>query len=198
MPLDQFVLLCLFVVALVGTPGPANLSLMASGLSFGARATLPFLFGTLAGFELIFVLNAAGLLALLQKAPLLWQALRLVCVAYIVYLAIVIVRARPKSGAVADNAPGFWRGFWLHPLNPKAYAMQVAGIAQFVSPERYVADAVVLALTFLLLGGSLNAGWMAGGRLLARLAGRPTRLWAVNATLAVLMVASTIASLHLA
>lgn len=196
-PLDQFILLCLFVSALVGTPGPANMSLMACGLTYGVRSSLPFLFGTLAGFQLIFWLNAAGLFALLQSVPAVWDALRVLCIGYIAWLAWKILRSRPQA-ATAAEVPGFWRGFWVHPLNPKAYAMQIAGIAQFVSPERFFADAVTLTLMFALLGGVLNAGWLGGGQLISGLTKNPRILVAVNATLAGLMVVSTVASLHLA
>ena len=37
MPLAQYGVLVLFIVAMVGSPGPANMSLMASGVAFGAR-----------------------------------------------------------------------------------------------------------------------------------------------------------------
>lgn len=197
MPIDQFILLCLYVTALVGTPGPANLALLACGANFGARTTLPFLFGTLAGFHMIYVLTAAGLLALVTGVPLLWTVLRIACVGYILYLAYTIATARPHERSSASKAPGFWRGFWIHPLNPKAYAMQVAGISQFVSPERYVGDAIILALTFLLLGGALNFGWACGGNLLSGLARNPMHFRVANVSLAILMVASTLASLHL-
>lgn len=197
MPLDQFFLLCLFVIVLVGTPGPANMSLMACGLTFGLRPSLPFLLGTLAGRQVMIFANIAGLFALLKGAPLIWDGLRYLCLAYIVWLAWKIVRSSPKS-AEAKDVPGFWRGFWVHPLNPKAYATQIAAIAQFVSPERYLAESLVLCLVIALLGGALNAGWMVGGNLLARLTQNPRVLLAVNVTLATLMVASTVASLQLA
>ncbi|NRG18398.1 LysE family translocator [Rhizobiales bacterium] len=197
MPLDQFILLCLFVVVLVGTPGPANMSLMACGLTFGVRGSLPYLLGTLAGRQVMFCANIAGLFALLQGAPVIWDGLRYLCIAYIAWLAWKIVLSRPKS-AEAKDVPGFWRGFWVHPLNPKAYATQIAAIAQFVSPERYFSDVLILGLVIALLGGALNAGWLAGGNLLARITQNPRVLLAVNVTLAVLMVTSTIASLRLA
>ena len=198
MPVEQFLLMCAFIFALVGTPGPANLTLMASGASSGVRAALPFLAGTLIGFLVIFTMNAAGLLAVVKAAPLAWNALRIACMGYIVYLAIAILRARPRADGGAGEAPGFFRGLWLHPLNPKAYAMQVTGISQFVSPERYVADAAVLAAAFVLLGGLLNFGWLVGGSVIGKVSGGLHHLRAVSVSLAGLMVASTAASLFLA
>ena len=75
--------------------------------------------------------------------------------------------------------------------------MQIAAISQFVSPERYLADALLVSLTFWVLGGILNGLWLlAGGRL--RMAVRASRyLYWLKLVLALLMVGSTIASLQM-
>lgn len=198
MPLETFFLLCLFVIVLTGTPGVGNLMLMACGTNFGVRRSLPFLLGTLMGFLTILTLTSAGLLAVVLSMPVLWNALRVACIGYILYLAWMIATAKPKEAAAAEHAPGFWRGYLVHPLNPKAYAMQVAAISQFVAPERYIGDVVTLALTFFFLGGACNAVWLGGGRLLAQLAARPLRFRIINGTLAALMVISTVVSLQMA
>ncbi|MBL6431167.1 MAG: LysE family translocator [Alphaproteobacteria bacterium] len=103
MPLAQYGVLVLFIVAMVGSPGPANMSLMASGVAFGARPAVPFLLGTMSGFQIIFWLNVLGLYALLQGAPQVFELLRWLCIGYIVYLAWTIVR----SGSGAGDAGGF-------------------------------------------------------------------------------------------
>ncbi|WP_321340091.1 LysE family translocator [Breoghania sp.] len=200
MPADRYVLLCLFVIALTGTPGPGNMALAALGGTHGPARTVPFLAGTLAGFTTIFWLAAGGLLALISSVPVLRGALQIACIAYILYLAWVIASARPSGGAGTSvtKAPGFLRGFCLHPLNPKAYAMQIAALSQFASPDHYLRDVSIISLTFLLLGGSINFCWALAGTLLAKLANAPGRLRAVNVTLATLMVASTVASLLVA
>ncbi|MCA1297231.1 LysE family translocator [Stappia indica] len=196
MPLTQFALLAGFIVAMVGSPGPANMALVANGLAFGVRPVLPFMLGTTGGFQLIFWLNALGLFALLQSAPAVFQILRWACMGYILYLAWLIVRARPKT-MKAGAAPGFWRGFWVHPLNPKAYAIQVAALSQFVAPNRFLADALVVSVTFCLLGITLNSLWLCGGSLMRASTGDGRILRGLNVALAALMVGSTITSLQM-
>lgn len=198
MPIETLFLLCIYVAVLTGTPGPGNLMLLACGTNFPVRRSLGFLAGTLAGFLSTFTLTAAGLLAVVISVPVLWDGLRIACIGYILYLAWVIAIAKPKTPDAPKNAPGFWRGFFVHPLNPKAYAMQVAAISQFVTPERYTTDALTAAATFLIVGGSMNFSWLAGGKLLARLARNPTHFRILNVSLAALMVVSTLASLHMA
>ncbi|MDJ0932278.1 LysE family transporter [Breoghania sp.] len=181
MPADRFLLLAFYVMALTETPGPANMAFVAVSGSHSIAHTLPFLAGSLFGFTLTFCLAAAGLLAMLSGVPLLWQGLK---IAYITYLAWLIATApvpaaapSPSPGADKDPgegtterqaaAPGFLHGFWIHPLNPKTYAMQIAAISQFTSPQHYGADATVIGLTFFFLGGAMNFCWVAGGRLLS-------------------------------
>ena len=197
MPLAQYGLLVAFIVALVGSPGPANMALMASGLTFGARPAVPFLLGTMTGFQIIFWLNVTGLYALLESAPQVFAVLRYACMAYILYLAWVIVRSAPGSLSAAARAPGFPRGVIVHPLSPKAYAMQVAAIAQFVTPERYLADALTVSITFWMLGGILNGLWLLAGSWLRGASGNLQVLQVLRMVLAGLMVISTILSLQM-
>lgn len=197
MPLAQYGVLVLFISAMVGSPGPANMSLMASGVAFGARPAVPFLLGTMSGFQIIFWLNVLGLYALLQGAPQVFQVLRWLCIGYIVYLAWTIVRSGNGTAGEARRVPGYLRGLWVHPLSPKAYAMQIAAISQFVSPERYLADALLVSLTFWVLGGVLNGLWLiAGGRLRVAASGSRFLYW-LKLVLAVLMVVATLASLQM-
>ncbi|MHC5653881.1 LysE family translocator [Stappia sp.] len=197
MPLAQFALLGLFILAMVGSPGPANMALMASGLAFGARPALPFLLGTMSGFQIIFWLNVAGLYALLTSAPQVFAVLRWACMGYILYLAWVVVRSPAKGPSGAARVPGFPRGLIVHPLNPKAYAMQVAAISQFVSPARYLADALTVSLSFLCLGFVLNGLWLLCGSWLRESTGNGRFLQGLRIALAALMVGSTIASLQM-
>ncbi len=201
MSIEQFTLLFLLVTALVGTPGPANMSLLASGVARGVLHTIPFLIGTMTGFQAILVLNAAGLFALVSTVPGLLTILKVLCIGYICYLAYSIVTSQPPS---AQSAPtrsqalsDFHKGFWIHPLNPKAYAMQISALTQFVSPDDNGIQFAIVALTFCIWGGTLNFLWSAGGAFFNRLADTPSRYRTMTMTLAVLMVASVIASLFL-
>ena len=201
MSLEQFALLVLFVVVLTGTPGPANLSLMASGLAVGALRTIPFLLGTMAGFQAIFLLNAAGLAAAVYLVPGLAIALKIACLAYIGWLAWSIATAdpaKPREQRLATPAADFVRGLWLHPVNPKAYAMQVAALAQFASPRPSLLEVAILAATFIFAGGFMNYLWAAGGGAMGRIAQSPSSYRALAVTLSLLMVASVVASLFLA
>ena len=87
MPLE--VLLALIAFAFVGsvTPGPNNLMLLASGANFGVRRTLPHFLGIVLGWMLMVVLVGVGLLQLFETLPIVYAALRVFSVGYLIYLA---------------------------------------------------------------------------------------------------------------
>jgi threonine/homoserine/homoserine lactone efflux protein len=185
--------LAVFAASQVGTPGPANMALMATGARFGFRAALPFVAGVALGKQLIIWPIGFGLMELAQSAPGLFTALKYASAAYIIWLAWKVANLRLGQGTGAARAPGFAAGLIVHPLNPKAWAMIVGSFTAFVGPGTSTLTAtatiaaVLLACQILLhpvwtLAGDRIARTMAGTR------GEPYLMW----TLAALTVASVL------
>lgn len=124
-----------FAASQVGTPGPANMAMMATGARFGFRAALPFVAGVLLGKQLIIWPIGFGLMQLAQQVPLLFTFLKFASAAYIIWLAWRIANLRLTPGMAQGKAPGFRAGLLIHPLNPKAWAMIVTGFTSFVEPN---------------------------------------------------------------
>lgn len=197
MPFESALLLIAFVVVTVGSPGPANLAFMASGARYGIAPALPFLVGSLVGWLALYLVISTGLIAAVQARPILWTMLRAACFAYILYLAWRIAFAGPTSQQETPPAPNFFRGVLIHPLNPKAYAMITAAVAQFATAEAPVASLIWIAAAFIGLGFWLNFGWLAAGALLgAQALSGDKAVWIARA-LAAAMVAVTGYSLYL-
>jgi len=123
-----------FAASQIGTPGPANMALMATGARFGFRAALPFVAGVALGKQLIIWPIGFGLMQLAERAPLLFTLLKFASAAYIIWLAWKVANLRLGQGKPADDAPGFMAGLIVHPLNPKAWAMIVGSFTAFVVP----------------------------------------------------------------
>lgn len=159
----EFLLVVSFAVAMIATPGPANMLLFASGLNVGFRRTLPFLVGVSCGFQFVSIAAAAGLAGVFLAAPELSLALRVASVAYIVYLAWRIATATPRARQEASGW-GFLRGLIVHPLNPKAYALAISIYATFaMTGEDYVARAVTIFLVLIVVGITFNSLWVKAG-----------------------------------
>lgn len=122
-----------FAASQVGTPGPANMALMATGARAGLRGALPFVGGVALGKQLVIWPVGFGLLELQETLPGLFILLKWFCAAYIVYLAWKIAGLRLKRQEADRATPGFRAGLLVHPLNPKAWAMVIAGFTGFVA-----------------------------------------------------------------
>ncbi len=115
-----------FAVSQVGTPGPANMAILATSARFGFRDTLPFTLGVILGKQAIIWPLGFGLMQLAQAAPLVFQAMTVVSALYICYLAWRVARMSLTTDTSVDRVPGFANGLIVHPMNPKAWAMITA------------------------------------------------------------------------
>ncbi|MEX0285644.1 MAG: LysE family translocator [Paracoccaceae bacterium] len=142
--------LAVFAASQVGTPGPANMAMLAAGARYGFAAALPFMFGVLLGKQLIIWPIGFGLMELANQVPWVFETLKWASAAYICWLAWKVANMRLRPGTATDQPPGFRAGLIVHPLNPKAWAMIVAGFTNFVSPDTPVlaATASVAAILF--------------------------------------------------
>lgn len=181
-----------FAASQVGTPGPANMALMATGAAYGLRAAWPFVLGVALGKQLIIWPIGFGLMELAAQAPLVFEALKWAAAAYILWLAWKVANLRlgePRAG----QAPGFLAGLIVHPLNPKAWAMITGGFTAFTAPGTPALEATAtIAAILLALQLVLHPLWTASGALVAaKLRGRPGERWLMW-TLAALTVASVL------
>ncbi len=65
-----------FAVSQIGTPGPANMALLATGARFGFRAALPFVAGVALGKQLVIWPVGFGLMAMADRVPGLFEVLK--------------------------------------------------------------------------------------------------------------------------
>lgn len=182
-----------FAASQVGTPGPANMALMATGARYGLRAALPFVAGVALGKQLVIWPVGFGLMELSARAPWVFETLKYVSAAYIIWLAWKVANLRLGPKETTGKAPGFFAGLIVHPLNPKAWAMIVGGFTAFVSPgtDTLVATATIAAV-LLACQVILHPMWTLAGEGIARsVAGtayEPYLMW----SLAALTVASVL------
>ena len=124
-----------FAFSQVATPGPANMAMMATGARFRFRAALPFVAGVILGKQLIIWPIGYGIMEVASQIPLLFEILKFLSALYIIWLAWRVANMRLSSGEPSVDAPGFWSGLLVHPLNPKAWAMILVGFTNFVESD---------------------------------------------------------------
>lgn len=159
-----------FAFSQVATPGPANMAMLATGARYGFRAALPFVAGVVLGKQLIIWPIGFGLMSLADQVPLLFVLLKYVSAAYIIWLAWWVANMRLSVNKDTANAPGFVAGLWVHPLNPKAWAMIVAGFTNFVDPSTPTLTATaIIALSLMGIQIICHPVWTFFGDRIARL-----------------------------
>jgi len=158
-----------FAASQVGTPGPANMALLSTGARYGFRAALPFVAGVALGKQLVIWPVGFGLMELADRAPWVFEALKYISAAYIIWLAWKVANLRLGAADPASSAPGFAAGLIVHPLNPKAWAMIVAGFTGFVAPGTDPLTATVtIAAVLLMTQVILHPLWTLAGDRIAR------------------------------
>ncbi len=185
-----------FAASQVGTPGPANMVLLTTGARFGLRRALPFVAGVALGKQLIIWPLGFGLLAIQDDYPFVFDALKWISIAYILWLAYRVAGMRLNVGETDGEPPSFFAGLIVHPLNPKAWGMITTGFTTFTALGTPPLQATAtIAICLLGLQMLLHPIWTyAGQRIAASLAGKPAEKYLMW-TLAALTVASVIYAL---
>ncbi len=184
---------------LMGSPGPATLSLAAIGAAYGSRAGLGYLAGIVSGTCCVLVMIATGITGLIMAWPALANALVVAAAAYIIYLAIRIATAPPVSkdrkGMKLPSLPG---GFGLAIANPKAFAAIAAvyGGHQLVQHNPALdAVAKITALSLVII--AVNAAWLVLGSLISALLHDPVKARFTNIAFSIMLLASVASALPL-
>ncbi len=139
MSLFQFAVIALLLEL---TPGPNMGYLAILAISRGRLPALIAVVGILAGLALQAILAALGAGAVIEKSPLVYEALRWVGVAYIFYLAWSGWQTEKEiSPEKADlqiiAGPLLLRGFLSNVFNPKSMLFFVSVLPRFADENVY-------------------------------------------------------------
>jgi len=146
---------------LIVTPGPVVTLVIAAGASKGTRAALATVAGTCTGTAVLLGVIAFGLGWVLKHALEVFEILRWVGAAYLIWLGVQAWRGagrpegKPPSGQVQ-----FRRGFLVALSNPKTIAFFTAFLPQFVDPSLPVErQLVVMCTVSVLVAAVTDSGW---------------------------------------
>lgn len=185
-------LLLLAAFPLMGSPGPATLSLAASGSVFGIARCLWYLAGIIFGTSAVLLMIATGITGILFAVPGVLPALTVAALCYILYLAYKIATAPIRSQDVKnETAPSMIGGLLLAIANPKAFAAIGAVYASVVIvPEQPILDASAKLATLFGIIVIVNTSWLVLGAFLARVLRQPRTGDVINLLFAMLLVLS--------
>ncbi|MBK5008263.1 LysE family translocator [Pseudomonas sp. S60] len=174
------------------TPGPNNTMLLASGVNFGVRRTIPHAMGVSIGFMAMVLAVGLGLGEVFKAWPSLYTVLRYAGAAYLLYLAWKIANAGPVGAAARQGSKpfGFWAAAAFQWVNPKAWVMAVGAITTYTPAQGYVTNVVVIAALFALVNLPSVGIWVMFGSALRSVLQNPRWLMLFNVLMALLLVIS--------
>jgi len=158
----------LITLVLVLTPGPIVTLVIATGASRGIRAALQTVIGTTLGNAVLLAAIALGLSWILKASAEVFDYIRWIGAAYLVWLGI---QAWRNAGAIGEAQPPHgavhaWRGFVVAITNPKTIAFFTAFLPQFIDPSLPLTrQLVVMCTVSVILAGFIDAGWAAAASL---------------------------------
>ncbi|WP_020393980.1 LysE family translocator [Thiolinea disciformis] len=171
-------LLAMFSFAFVTsiTPGPNNLMLLASGANFGFKRTIPHMVGISMGMALLLILTLAGLGSLFVAWPAAQTALKLVGVAYLLWLAWKIASAPVTDNqepathkSIAAQPMRWWQAVLFQFVNPKAWMMALGSVSSFtLAGEQYLWSSLVLVIMFTVVNLPTVSVWAGFGVFIQR------------------------------
>lgn len=163
------------------TPGPDVLYIVTNALRSGARAGVVAGLGITTGCFVHVLAAALGVGALLATSAWAFSLLKWVGAAYLLWLGLRLLLARPAAGptdlaALAAAQPPaslravFLGGFWTNVLNPKVAIFFLAFVPQFIPPEagHKALSFILLGLLFNINSVPVNSGWALAAAWMAR------------------------------
>lgn len=174
------------------TPGPNNMMLLASGVNFGIRRSLPHMLGISLGFMVLVIAVGMGLGQLFERLPVLHDVLRYAGAAYLLYLAWKIAQAGAPQGRDTPSAKPFTflQAAAFQWVNPKAWIMAIGAITTYTPHEGFFTNVLLIAALFALVNCPSVGLWTVAGSLLRKWLDNPRALRAFNIGMALLLVAS--------
>lgn len=195
MPLDLYLSYLFAALIVIASPGPDSLNSLAIGLSRGRREGVAYALGVGVGCLTHTVWAMLGISAIVAASTALFNVIKWIGVAYLVWLGIQSLRSKGSlsamsaaSDAVQRNAmQRFQQGVLTNALNPKVMLFFLAFLPQFVDPQRGAAviwQLGLMGLTFTVITALAYSAlaWSAGS-VGARLVKQPRiALWLERVT----------------
>ena len=154
--MSVFVLFALTVIPLIFTPGPDMLFILSQVMGKDAKAGMMATLGVCSGYLVHSVLVALGIAAIIVSFPILFETIRWLGIAYLLYLAFSLVKsvfnnAELKIEKKSANNP-IKKGFFTALLNPKGMLIYFAILPQFIDKtQNTVSQGLILSFIFISL-----------------------------------------------
>ena len=154
--MSVFVLFALTVLPLIFTPGPDMLFILSQVMGKDAKAGMMATLGVCCGYLVHSILVALGIAAIIVSFPVLFETIRWLGIAYLLYLAFSLLKSVFSKNALniekKTSANPIKKGFFTALLNPKGMLIYFAILPQFIDKSaNTVSQGLILSFIFISL-----------------------------------------------
>lgn len=184
-----------FGLASTMSPGPNNIMLLSSGLTFGYKRTIPHALGINFGFPVMVICVGLGIGKLFELFPVVYTVLKLAGIGYLLWMAWHIANTKGSldTNNTKDKPFTFIQAALFQWINPKAWVMAITSTAAFITDHQmaYIQVMIISCIYFFCAILSTNA-WALGGVMLRRFIQKERFVQMFNISMAILIVGSII------
>jgi len=180
----------LFAITAALTPGPNNIMIMASGLNYGIRASLPHFLGVSIGVPAVFLAIGYGLAYVFERYPVLHLIVKVIGTAYLLYLAWRIASSKPSSLDSEKSKPlSFMQAMMFQWVNPKAVIVGTSVFAAYTTLDQNINWQIFGIVLVMFIVTVISIGvWLVFGVALTHILTKPKHFRVFNVTMAALLV----------
>ena len=161
--MSVFVLFALTVLPLIFTPGPDMLFILSQVMGKDAKAGMMATLGVCCGYLVHSILVALGIAAIIVSFPVLFETIRWLGIAYLLYLAFSLLKSVFSKNALniekKTSANPIKKGFFTALLNPKGMLIYFAILPQFIDKsantisQGLILSFIIISLIFVVYCG---------------------------------------------
>jgi threonine/homoserine/homoserine lactone efflux protein len=192
MPQPLFIAFVVFGAVMAFTPGPNNIMVLSSGLTYGFRRSLPHIAGITIGVSFMVASVGLGVGAIFVALPVLQTILKYAGIAYLIYLAGMIAMSGPVTPG-HNNRRGpmtFWAAVLFQWVNAKGWVMAIGIITAYSAIASFPWNIAGQAAVMFVMAALSSIAWTLFGSALRPFLTSPLIVRVFNIAMALLLLAS--------
>ncbi|MFC1234245.1 LysE family translocator [Vibrio sp. F74] len=151
------------------TPGPVNVIATSTAASFGLERAMKHVAGASLSYALVVFLSGSIMHIMLELLPMIASSMQVLGSLFLLYMASKIYLSPITSfESTNQSSAGFWTGFVVQAMNPKAWLVAMSGVSLYVigqdNEQFNLAVFTLISLVICLIGVGL---WAVLGRVLS-------------------------------
>lgn len=175
------------------TPGPNNYLLFSYGKTYGFKDSGKLMLGIFLGFSVLLYVAGYGIAGIITSNQTIGLVLKIISSVWLLYLAFVLSKLSSTIKVEMHAKIGFFQGFFMQFVNPKAWIMAISGAGAFLPHLNNIHTSVfVFTITFGIVGVPCMITWISFGDLISKWLKSELANKRLGYVLFVLMIASIV------